>query len=270
MDQARYKILEKVGEGGGGSVFKALDTVLDREIALKRLALKSADDDYEERMKEARLTCSLQHPNIVAVYDVDGDDEGTFIVMEFLNGEDLGQVVSRGALPLEDLIITSTHVLEGLVAAHALNMIHRDIKPSNVMTNWLRQGQYQAKILDFGLAKCSKAPSKQTANIDDTVEGSIFFMSPEQFRHQPLDVRTDIYSAGCLFYYLLTSRNPFVGETITEVIDAHLEHRVVPIQQVRPGLSDAIGTWVMWMMNPSPDDRPQSAAEALAMLREIL
>ena len=225
----RYTIKGKIGQGGVGAVYRAFDNTLQREVAIKRLL---NDDGSEETaailVKEAGLLSKLQHPNIVTVYDVGVDDDGGYVVMELIEGETFDATISRGALTAGDFALFVDQTLEALVAAQEIQLLHRDIKPSNVMVSWLPSGRFQVKILDFGLAKLSQTPSLQTVNQSDAIMGSIYFMSPEQFDREPLDARTDLYSLGCLFYYGLTGRYPFNGDSAAEVMIAHIEHDVRP------------------------------------------
>ncbi|MCB1203113.1 MAG: protein kinase [Verrucomicrobiae bacterium] len=265
----RYEIREQIGKGGLGAVFKALDTQLQREVAIKRVL--STSNATEEEVKdaaakligEAQTLSSLNHPNIVTVFDVGQDEEGGFVVMELLKGETLDETVARGVLTQEDFSEVVYQTMEALIAAQANNVIHRDIKPTNIMVIWQASGKFQLKILDFGLAKFSKSPSVQTMDQEESVMGSIFFMAPEQFERGELDARTDLYQMGCVFYNALTGQYPFNGETAPQVMNAHLQHRVIPLEQVRPDLSPSICQWVMWMINRDIDHRPKDARDAL-------
>lgn len=268
----RYQINEKIGQGGLGAVFRAFDTQLKRDVALKRL-LPSEDTEAIEveadnLINEATTLSALQHPNIVTVYDVGKDDEGAFVVMELLKGETFDCTVERGALPEKDFRGVVSQTMEALVAAHHTKIIHRDLKPSNLMVNWLPSGKFQIKILDFGLAKFSKAPSVQTADQGDAVLGSIYFMAPEQFERVPLDARTDLYSMGALYHYCLTGQYPFDGDTAPQVMAAHLQNKVAPLHELRPDLPKWMCDWVMWLISREMDQRPQSAQQALDFFSE--
>ncbi len=269
----RYQILEQLGEGGAGSVFKAWDTKLQRYVALKKLLppeQRLAAGAGDNLAAEASALSSLHHPCIVAVYDLDTDGPEQFVVMEFLNGETLEVTVRRGALLPEDFRQIAEQSLEGLSAAHRQGMCHRDIKPSNIMFHWLPDGKWQTRLLDFGLAKYGLRPARQQINEDGTVAGSVHFMAPEQFLGQPLDVRTDLYSLGCVLYYALTGSFPFSGGTVEEVSTAHLAHKLTPLRSLRPDVNPLLTDWVMWLMSRQPEERPESAAEALRVLRGIL
>ncbi|MCE9519422.1 MAG: protein kinase [Verrucomicrobia bacterium] len=265
MSQNRYEVLGKIADGGLGSVFKAYDRNLRREVALKRVRAESpeqAEQQAEQLMDEARNLSALQHPHIVTIYDVGRDEEGAYIIMELLKGETLENIIERGALSENDFRELVTQSLEGLVAAHSHEMIHLDIKPQNFMVIWLPSGKFQIKILDFGLAKIASQPTVQEMDEDGAIMGSIFFMAPEQFERAPLDARTDLYSLGCVYYYALTQQYPFQGETGPEVMASHLYHSFIPLAQMRPDLPPFICQWVEWLMNRLPDHRPAAAALA--------
>jgi HEAT repeat protein/predicted Ser/Thr protein kinase len=266
----RYQIKEKIGQGGLGAVYRAVDTQLKREVALKRLlppedseASQFGSDTAEQLLKEATTLSALQHPNIVTVYDVGKDDQGAFVVMEFLKGETFDKTVERGALTEKDFRNVVLQTMEALTAAHHAGVVHRDLKPSNLMVNWLASGKFQIKILDFGLAKFSRQPAAQTIDQGDAILGSIYFMAPEQFERAPLDARTDLYSLGALYHYCLTGKYPFDGESAPQVMAAHLQHRVTPLGKLRPDLPPWMSDWVMWLISQSPADRPASAQQAL-------
>ena len=263
----RYQIQDKIGQGGLGTVYKAVDTQLKRPVALKRVVtVKDKDatgDSADKLLQEAHTLSALQHPNIVTVYDVGRDSKGAYVVMELLEGETLDDTIARGALPFEDFKEVVTQTLEGLIAAHAGGLIHRDLKPSNVMLRWLPSEKFQLKILDFGLAKFSKTPSLQTIDQGDAIMGSIYFMAPEQFERIPLDVRTDLYSLGCIYYYTLTAKYPFRGENAPQVMASHLQHRVKPLEELRPDLPPYVSHWVMHLLARSMEHRPDCAKDAL-------
>lgn len=271
MDE-RYEIGKEIGKGGGGLVFRGYDTFLKRDVAIKRIL--DAENATEEEVKvaarnllgEAQTLSTLNHPNIVTVFDVGMDEQGGFVVMELLDGETLYDTVERGVLTQEDFVELAIQSMEALIAAHAVNVMHRDLKPTNVMVIWQPSGRFQTKILDFGLAKFSKKPSVQTLNQDGTVMGSILFMAPEQFERQELDDRTDLYSMGCVYYQSLCGNYPYDGETSADVMNSHLEHRVVPLEIVRPDLAPSICQWVMWLINRDIDNRPDNARAALELL----
>ncbi|QQL45982.1 protein kinase domain-containing protein [Sulfuriroseicoccus oceanibius] len=264
----RYQIKSKIGQGGIGAVYRALDTHLQREVAIKRLLPPDESESFDEDptqglIREATTLSTLQHPNIVSVYDVGQDDDGAFVVMELVDGETFEEVVQRGLLTLEDFNELVGQSLEALIAAQDKNLVHRDIKPTNLMVKWLPSGRFQFKLLDFGLAKFSPRPSKQTIGLGDSILGSIHFMAPEQFERRPLDCRTDLYAIGCIYYFGLTGRYPFDGETAAEVMAAHLQHSVTPLEEHRPDIPRRFTNWVMWMISREVEDRPKDAKHAL-------
>ena len=267
MSKERYEIRGKIGQGGVGSVYRAFDTQLNREVAIKRVLADGGHEDQEDAtknlLKEATALSSMQHPNIVTIYDAGIDEDGPYVVMELINGRTLEEMVEENTLTWEDLREIIVQSEEALAAAQNLNLIHRDLKPSNLMICWLPSGKFQVKIVDFGLAKFSASPSLQTIDHGDAVFGSIFFMAPEQFERTPLDHRTDLYALGCLYYYALTGRHPFDGESAAEVMISHLQHHVTPIREVREDIPQWGADWIMWHIERQMDQRPASAREAL-------
>lgn len=268
----RYKIYEQLGAGGVGTVFRAYDSQLKRWVAIKRLlitgeAREGGNDLQEELRQEADSLASLRNPNIVTIFDVASDDEGLFIVMELLEGEDLADVVARGPLPYDDFKELAYQTLEGLLAAHQRHILHRDIKPENIKAERLPGGRMQAKIIDFGLARVGLKARKQTEDVSGTVLGSIHYMAPEQLTREPVDERTDLYSLGCVFYEALSGRKAFDGPSMADVIDKHINHDVIPLHTIAPHVPPWLGAWVERLMAPSPDDRPPNAQQAMEEFR---
>lgn len=268
----RYRVGESIGRGGLGEVFRAEDTQLHRLVAIKRMHSEDieAGERAEKVIQEARHLAALQHPNIVTVYDVIEDRGDVLVVMELLRGRTLQDIVESAPLLEQDLGNVMRQALEGLIAAHALGMLHRDIKPGNLMLVDLPSGAFQVKILDFGLAKIAPEPSSQTLDQTGALMGSVYTMSPEQFEGRPLDVRSDLYSLGCVAYFALTGYYPFNGKNVPEVICAHLQRRMAPLKSLREDLSPYLCEWVGRMMATYPEHRPQSAGEALEELKEVL
>lgn len=263
----RYLLETRIGRGGAGEVFRAQDRQLERRVAIKRLhnAFGVAPDD---KLREARNLASLQHPNIVTVYDFLEENGDILVVMELLEGRTLDQIAANAPLLGGDFAEMMRQILEGLVAAHALGMIHRDIKPGNLMILDLPSGAFQVKILDFGLACMAAGPTVPTVDEEGCVTGSVFYMPPEQLEGGLMDARSDLYSLGCVAYFALCSRNPFVGATVAEVIESHLNHTLVPLSTLRPDLPPSLCAWVDRLMARHPTERPDSAAQALAELQE--
>jgi len=268
----RYEIREKIGQGGRGFVYRAVDTRLKREVAVKRIPVEPGatpaqiEKIGETLMKEATAMSVLNHPNIVSIYDVVQDSEGGFVVMELLNGETLHDVVKRNVLTLEDFHSVAQQTLGALTAAGASNMLHRDLKPGNIMLVWLPTKKFQVKILDFGLAKISAQPSLQTVEHGRSIVGTIYFMAPEQFELRELSAATDLYAMGCVYYFCLTGKYPFDGDSMAKVMTAHLQGTYIPLDKLRPDLPRHVCQWVMWLMNRDVQNRPQSASEALDLL----
>jgi len=263
----RYELLAPIAEGGLGVVFKARDSLTGREVAVKRVrtdTLGGCGSAVDALIREARQQAALQHPNIVAVHDFGVDTEGGFIVMELAEGETLDEAILRAPFSASDFDALARQTLAGMSAVHAKGMLHLDLKPGNLMIHRLPDGGLQVKILDFGLAK-STPPKGGTPPPKGCTGllGSIHFMAPEQFENAPVDVRTDLYALGCIFYHALTQQLPFEGETKPQVMAAHLHPRTRPLGTLRPDLPPRTVQWVEWLLNRAPANRPASAAEAL-------
>ena len=224
---SHYRILEKLGEGGMGEVYRAEDTTLKREVAIKVLPERFTQD--AERLarfeREAQLLASLNHPNIAAIHSFEHSDGVHFLAMELVEGETLAERVAKGPLPVEEALEVCRQIAEGLEAAHESGVIHRDLKPANV--NLTPEGK--VKILDFGLAKALEGEipaadiSHSPTRTDEmtsagVILGTAAYMSPEQARGKPVDKRTDIWAFGCVLFEALTGRQEFGGETISDCI----------------------------------------------------
>src|SRR3984957_2460727 len=244
-----YRILEKIGSGAMGDVFRARDERLGRDVALKVIRPASSDNpDHLRRFElEARAAAALNHPNIVAVYDVGFSDGAPYIVCELLEGKTLRKRLAEGPLPIRLAVDYSLQIAEGLIAAHDRRIIHRDLKPENLFITV----DGRVKILDFGVAKLQSSPEESGRTVEDlttvtksgAVIGTVAYMSPEQLRGKAVDHRSDIFSVGAIVYEMLTGRRAFRGETevdtITAVLredppEANLEQASIPVlfQQV--------------------------------------
>lgn len=266
--EERYEIRGKIGQGGLGAVYRGFDTRMNREIAIKRISVNEEDPALKEEstkqlMQEAGALASLQHPHIVTVYDVGSDEDGPYVVMELINGKTLDELIENAPLTWNDFRELALQTEEALIAAQELDLIHSDIKPSNLMLTWLPSGKFQMKIVDFGLATLTQSQSLEELEEIEAVFGSIFFMAPEQFERKPIDARVDMYAMGCVYYQALAGMYPFQGETGHDVMVSHLHHRVVPLQDVRSDIPLWACDWIMWHINRNPDDRPESARQAL-------
>jgi hypothetical protein len=222
-----YRLVEKIGEGGMGEVWRAIDGTLDREVAIKILPATVADDrDRIARFeREAKLLASLNHPNIAAIYGFAEAEGVRFLAMELVRGEDLAHVLARGPMPVREALDAARQVAAAFEAAHDSGVVHRDLKPANV----LRTPDGQIKVLDFGLAKSlgnSGASPVQSATVTSTgnttgmILGTASYMSPEQARGLPVDRRTDLWAFGCVLYEMLSGRRAFDGATVTDVLAA--------------------------------------------------
>ncbi len=252
-------------------MFAAWDSHLGRTVAIKRLRTTGVHEDaIQSGLHEAMRLATLRHASIVAVYDLGIEDGAPFIVMEHVQGETLDARVTRGPLGVQEFAEFARQTLSGLTAAHQVGLVHRDLKPGNIMLTPQPCGGFQVKILDFGLSKFVEGPSAQTLNRDGTLSGSIHYISPEQLNQDPVDARSDLYSIGCVFYYALTGRKPFVGQTLAHVVGAHLTHHVLPIGEIRRDLPEGLSQWLMRLINRDPEDRPQTALRALDELEAAL
>lgn len=271
--QARYKILEELGAGGAGAVYKAYDTQLDRYVAIKRLLSKEESDKGDSQSgnikKEAASLATLQHPNVVSVFDLGSDEQGFFMVMELVEGDTLADWIGAAPMSLPDFNELATQTLEALVSAHSQSVLHRDLKPENIKVRRLPSGRLQVKVLDFGLARMSYGAKKMTEDQSGNIMGSIYYMAPEQLNRKPLDGRTDLYSLGCVLYQALSGRRPFEADTVRGVMEAHLQHLVYPLSQIAPNIPQPVADWVMWLFNLDANNRPGNAQQALNSLRGL-
>jgi serine/threonine protein kinase len=263
----RYRLEEVIGRGGMSTVYRGTDLSLDRVVAVK-VALDPLVEEspiYLARFtQEAKSAAAIGNPGVVTVYDAGADGPTRFIVMEFVPGKSLADILKEER-PLEPARAAdiAAQVADALSAAHAAGIIHRDIKPGNIMV----EPNGSVKVLDFGIARAVDGHSlTQTA----TVLGTSAYMSPEQALGQPVDARSDIYSLGCVLYEMLTGQPPFVADVAAAVMHQHVRVAPKPAIERNPAIPAALNTLVMQMLAKQPKDRPQTAADVRDRLVAVI
>ena len=267
---SHYKIVEKLGEGGMGVVYKAEDTKLGRTVALKFLAAHLLQDEESRArfIREAKAAAALDHPNICTVYEIDEADGHTFIAMAFVEGETLQAKIEAGPLKIDESLDIAIQVARGLAAAHHKGVVHRDIKSSNVIIAAAGPGaDPQAKLLDFGLALLATAGSRLTK--EGTTLGTMAYMSPEQAQGAEVDQRSDIWSLGVVLYEMVSGRLPFPGEYEQGILYAVLNEQAEPLTGVRTGVPKELERIAGKCLAKEPGSRYQHVDELLVDLREL-
>jgi len=260
----RYHILEELGRGGMGVVYKAKDTKLKRTVALKFLPpeLTHIPDIKERFMREAQAAAALDHPNICTVYEFDEAEEKTFISMAYIEGQSLKKKIESGPLELDEAIRIALQVAEGLQKAHKNGVIHRDIKSANIMVT----EEDQAKIMDFGLARMAGGT---LVTKEGMTMGTIAYMSPEQARGEEVDHRTDIWSLGVVLYEIFSGQLPFKGEQDQAVVYSILKEKPKSITDIRSEIPMSIEQVVGKALEKNPDERYQHVEELIDDLKSI-
>jgi eukaryotic-like serine/threonine-protein kinase len=266
----RYELEEVVGHGGMSTVYKAHDSLLERNVALKVLHQQyNEDEDFVERFKhEARSVAQLQHPNIVTVIDRGEEDGRQYIVFEFIDGENLKElVVRKGRLDLRDALEIAHEIARGLAFAHDHGLVHRDVKPQNVLLN----GDGRAKVTDFGIARSLDVDHGVTQT--GTILGTSNYIAPEQASGQPVDAHTDVYSLGIVLYEMLTGELPFPGESFVAIAMKHIQEPSPNVLDVRGDIPLRVAEMIDRALEKDPEHRFPTmdafAAEIESSLAEL-
>ena len=283
---AQYRVVGPLGAGGMGEVYLAQDQSLERSVALKVLPyeLTRSDDRVRRFVQEAKSASSLNHPNIVTIYEIgqepvksaagDGGDSGPlhYISMELISGKTLGAKIHEEKTDLKSLVGYLAQAAEGIAKAHAVGIVHRDLKPGNIMVT----DDGFAKVLDFGLAKLlekTAGPNEATEIADRTTEGAVMgtvsYMSPEQVQGKPVDARSDVFAFGCILYEAATRQRPFTAESNVEIMHKILNERPRPVEELNPDAPAELRRVIRRCLAKAPDQRAQSMKDVAIELREI-
>lgn len=265
MDEiGHYKIIEKIGEGGMGEVYKGLDTMLEREVAIKlmRPELINRPEIVDRFKSEAVATGRMNHSNITTLYNFGQVNDQYYMALEFVQGKELEKILQNGALPWRKAVNYAIAALEGLEYAHQLGIVHRDLKPSNIMVN----DQGTVKIMDFGIARIlGKARLTKTGNFIGTLE----YTPPEQIQGKEGDARSDIYSLGAVLYEMLTGQAIFTGTTEFELMNAQIKEKPRSLLKLNPQISPKLEKIVLQALEKDPAKRFSSALEFSQALRQF-
>lgn len=261
---SHYEIVEKLGEGGMGVVYKAHDTKLDRTVALKFLPghLAALPEERQRFLKEAKAAAALNHPNIAHIYEIDEFNGQAFIAMEFIEGKSLREMIDQRPLKINDAIRITIQIAEGLHAAHRKDVIHRDIKSANIMV----PTSGQVKIMDFGLAKLA---GQSMLTKEGSTLGTAAYMSPEQAQGEKVDKRTDIWSLGVVLYEMIAGQLPFKGDYENAIMYSIINAEPEPLTSVRTGVPPALDSIIEKALAKDPETRYQNVDEIPADLKAI-
>jgi Tol biopolymer transport system component/predicted Ser/Thr protein kinase len=272
-----YRILEKIGAGGMGVVYRALDTHLNRPVAIKMLpAAPVADPERKRRFaQEAKAASALSHPHIVHIYDIDTAHGESFIAMEFVPGKSLDHLIGPKGLPLRDALKYAVEIADALAAAHSAGIVHRDLKPGNIMVT----DQKTIKVLDFGLAKLTEpapapGPDSPTLTMPPQTEtgviaGTASYMSPEQAEGKPVDARSDIFSLGSVLYEMVTGRRAFSGDTVVATLSSILSAKPTPVRELVPGAARELDRIIALCLRKDRAERLQHMDDVKILLQEL-
>ncbi|MGE5827035.1 MAG: protein kinase domain-containing protein [Micromonosporaceae bacterium] len=262
----RYRLTNMLGQGGMASVWAGVDTRLNRAVAVKILNRgDTADAAMLKRLDhEAHTLAGLEHPNIVAVYDLGGDDGVPYVVMELVRGDDLERRLTDGALDVAEAVRIATQICAALQAAHDSGVIHRDIKPDNILLT--ESGL--VKVCDFGIARLQRSQQSGPTN-SATAIGTAMYMAPEQATGGPVDARSDLYALGCVLYAMLVGQPPFVGNSM-RVLWQHVHEAPAPVGARRPDLPRELDALVSELLAKNPSNRPASARQVRDRLAHLV
>ena len=266
----RYQLLRQVANGGMASIYEAIDTRLDRKVAVKIMHPHLAQDEafVSRFIKEAKAAAALSHPNIVAVQDQGWNQSGVpavFLVMELIEGHTLREYLNeRGRFEIKDAINYLTPILSALAAAHQLGIVHRDIKPENILIST----EGRIKIADFGLARGELIGSTMTAE-SSVILGSVSYLSPEQVQRGVADSRSDVYAAGIVAYEMLTGEKPFSADSPIQIAYMHVNEEIPRLRSMRKDIPQALDDLIASSTAKNPDDRPRTAGDFLDALQQI-
>jgi len=264
----RYRVVSVLGSGGLGRVYLCDDVSTNHQVAVKimRDDVNVPHDVIEQTKREATLLSEIHHRNIIRIHDFGQDHTGLFFIFEYIDGPTLARVLKAGAVDVPHFFNIAFQCLEGLGAAHRRGCLHLDLKPANIMLHHHPSPQYVVKILDFGLAKL--AVEMTGVRQDELTIGSVYYISPEQLEHLPLNPSTDLYSLGIVLYHLLGGTVPFADPDPVVVRMAHMTQEPPDIRH-HVDCGDELASWIHWLIQKAPEHRPQSAQEAMAALTKI-
>ena len=268
MEQlGNYRLIERIGAGGMGEVWRAEDTKLLRHVALKILPPQLAlDAEWKERfLREARAIAQVNHPNIATIYSIDQQGDSIFIAMELIEGEPLSNMIAQGPMSPADAVRVAIHVADGLSEAHEKGIVHRDIKPDNILVS-----KKVVKILDFGIAKQIGGTADPALTQGGMVMGTPHYMSPEQALGRAVDARTDVFSLGVVLYEMLSGQKPFTGDAATQVLLQIVMNEPRDIGQAAFGITRPLATIVRRCMQKQADDRYQTCEDLRGALTDSL
>jgi serine/threonine protein kinase len=258
MQLGTYRLISRLGAGGMGEVWRAEDTKLLRQVAIKILPEQLAkDEEWKERFfREARTVAQLNHPNIATIYGIDQQGDTLFIAMELIEGKSLAEVTAKGPMMPADAVRVAIHVCDGLSEAHSKGIIHRDIKPDNIILS-----PKFVKVLDFGIAKQIGGTADPSLTQGGMVVGTPHYMSPEQALGRAVDARTDIFSLGVVMYEMLSGSKPFLGEAVTEVLLKIVMNEPRDIADAAAGITPALAAIIRRCMEKQPENRFQDCEQ---------